>query len=160
MRVGCGFDAHAFCEGRKLILGGVEIAGARGLAGHSDADVLTHAICDALLGAAAEGDIGEHFPDGDEKYKDASSVLLLAQIAEKLRENGARIINIDATIALQSPKISAHKKAIRESIARALSLPQNRVNIKATTTENLGFIGRKEGAAAFAVALIEENNDD
>lgn len=156
IRAGCGFDAHAFCEGRKLILGGVEIPNARGLQGHSDADIIAHAVSDALLGALAMGDIGEHFPDTDPQHKDANSINLLAQLAQKARAAGATIINADATIALQSPRIAPYKNQMRANIAEALSLPQKRVSVKATTTEQLGFVGREEGAAAFAVVTVDD----
>ena len=158
IRIGCGFDVHAFCRGRKLILGGVDIAHDFGLAGHSDADVLTHALCDALLGALAMGDIGEHFPDSDSRYAGASSIDMLAQIATRARENGAVILNADTTIAMEKPKLLDYRDAMRASLAKALSLPVARVSVKATTCEKLGFVGRREGAAAFAVVLANDGN--
>jgi len=154
VRTGQGMDVHAFAEGRELILGGVNIPSEKGLLGHSDADVLTHAIMDALLGAAGLGDIGEHFPDSDEQYKGVSSLRLLAHVGELLSKNGLGIGNIDATLIMQAPKVSPYKDAMAENIARTLGTEVSRINIKATTTEKLGFAGRKEGAAAFAVCTL------
>ena len=154
IRIGCGFDAHAFADGRKLILGGVHIPDARGLAGHSDADVLAHAVCDALLGAMALGDIGEHFPDTDYAYANADSMMLLSQTAEKVRAAGGDIVNIDASVVLQSPKLSPHIEEMRRNMSAAAVLNISQIGVKATTTERLGFVGREEGAAAFAVALV------
>ena len=154
IRIGCGFDAHAFADGRKLILGGVHIPNARGLAGHSDADVLAHAVCDALLGAMALGDIGEHFPDTDDAYANADSMMLLSQTAEKVRAAGGDIVNIDASVVLQSPKLSPHIEEMRRNMSAAAVLNISQIGVKATTTERLGFVGREEGAAAFAVALV------
>ncbi len=154
IRIGCGFDAHAFADGRKLILGGVHIPNARGLAGHSDADVLAHAVCDALLGALALGDIGEHFPDTDDAYANADSMMLLSQTAEKVRAAGGDIVNIDASVVLQSPKLSPHIEEMRRNMAAAAAVNISQIGVKATTTERLGFVGREEGAAAFAVALV------
>ena len=156
MRVGQGFDAHAFVEGRRLVLGGVTIPHARGLAGHSDADVLLHAICDALLGAAALGDIGRHFPDSDAQYKDADSRMLLRAVAAKLAARGLRAANVDATVVAQAPRLAPHVPQMVANIAADLGLARDRVNVKATTTERLGFAGREEGIAALAVALVEE----
>lgn len=156
MRVGQGFDAHAFVEGRRLVLGGVTIPHARGLAGHSDADVLLHAICDALLGAAALGDIGRHFPDSDAQYKDADSRALLRAVAAKLAARGLRAANVDATVVAQAPRLAPHVPQMVANIAADLGLARDRVNVKATTTERLGFAGREEGIAALAVALVEE----
>lgn len=156
MRIGQGFDAHAFAEGRRLVLGGVAIPHARGLAGHSDADVLLHAICDALLGAAALGDIGRHFPDSDPQYKDADSRMLLRAVAAKLSARGLRIANVDATVVAQAPRLAPHVPRMVANIAADLGLASDRVNVKATTTERLGFAGREEGIAAMAVALVEE----
>jgi 2-C-methyl-D-erythritol 2,4-cyclodiphosphate synthase len=156
MRIGQGFDAHAFAEGRRLVLGGVAIPHARGLAGHSDADVLLHAICDALLGAAALGDIGHHFPDSDPQYKDADSRMLLRAVAAKLSARGLRIANVDATVVAQAPRLAPHVPQMVSNIAADLGLASDRVNVKATTTERLGFAGREEGVAAMAVALVEE----
>ena len=154
IRIGCGFDAHAFADGRKLILGGVHIPNARGLAGHSDADVLAHAVCDALLGALALGDIGGHFPDTDDAYANADSMMLLSQTAEKVRAAGGDIVNIDASVVLQSPKLSPHIEEMRRNMAAAAAVNISQIGVKATTTERLGFVGREEGAAAFAVALV------
>jgi len=156
MRIGQGFDAHAFAEGRRLVLAGVTIPHARGLAGHSDADVLLHAICDALLGAAALGDIGRHFPDSDAQYKDADSRMLLRAVAAKLAARGLRAANVDATVVAQAPRLAPHVPQMVANIAADLGLALDRVNVKATTTERLGFAGREEGIAALAVALVEE----
>lgn len=156
MRVGNGYDVHAFAEGRKLILGGVEISHEKGLAGHSDADVLIHAIMDALLGAAALGDIGKHFPDTDQVYKDIDSRKLLARAGELLERRGYRVGNIDAIVIAQAPKLSPHISLMRRNIAQTLGIGEECVSIKATTTEGLGFEGRKEGIAAQASVLIEE----
>jgi len=156
MRIGQGFDAHAFAEGRRLVLGGVTVPHARGLAGHSDADVLLHAICDALLGAAALGDIGRHFPDSDAQYKDADSRMLLRAVAAKLAARGLRAANVDATLIAQAPRLAPHLPQMVANIAADLGLARDRVNVKATTTERLGFAGREEGIAALAVALVEE----
>lgn len=156
IRIGQGYDVHRLVEGRKLILGGKEIAYEKGLLGHSDADVLTHAICDALLGAAALGDIGKRFPDSDDKYKNINSLILLKEVGNLLDTMGCTINNIDATIIAQEPKISPYIQEIRGNIAKVLNLSIGAVSIKATTEEGLGFTGRKEGIAALAVALIEE----
>ena len=155
IRIGCGFDVHAFCAGRKLILGGVNIPSEFGLLGHSDADVLSHAVCDAVLGALALGDIGEHFPDTDPRYKNADSLQLLSEAAAKARAAGGRLINVDATVALESPRLSPHAAAMRKNLAAALSADPSQISVKATTCEGLGFVGRQEGAAAFAVVLME-----
>lgn len=154
MRIGFGYDVHAFAKDRKLILGGVDIPHLLGLLGHSDADVLVHAIMDALLGAAALGDIGKHFPDTDQKYKNADSLKLLASVGEILKESGYTISNIDSTIVAQAPKLAPFIGEMRENIANALCLDISQVAVKATTTERLGFEGRKEGISASAVALI------
>jgi 2-C-methyl-D-erythritol 2,4-cyclodiphosphate synthase len=154
MRVGIGIDFHQFAPGRKLILGGVEVPYERGLAGHSDADVLLHAICDALLGAAALGDIGTHFPDSDPRYKDISSVALLAEVHRKITEARFAIENIDATVIAQEPKIAPYIPAMREKIAQTLGLSIAQINIKATTPEGLGALGRREGIGVWAVALL------
>lgn len=156
IRIGQGYDVHRLVEGRKLILGGKEIAYEKGLLGHSDADVLTHAICDALLGAAALGDIGKRFPDSDDKYKNINSLILLKEVGKLLDTMGCTINNIDATIIAQEPKISPYIQEIRGNIAKVLNLSIGAVSIKATTEEGLGFTGRKEGISALAVALIEE----
>lgn len=153
-RTGTGFDVHAFASGRKLVLGGVEIPYDRGLDGHSDADVLIHALMDALLGAAAMGDIGRHFPDTDEQYRGISSIVLLRQVGEKLSQAGYSIVNADVTVMAQAPKISPYIDEMRRNIAGTLQIDEDRINIKGTTTERLGFVGRKEGIAAEAVCSI------
>ena len=153
-RVGQGFDVHALAEDRALIIGGVRLEHPRGLAGHSDADVLAHAIADALLGAAGLGDIGRHFPDDDPTFKDADSLKLLAKVARNLEERGWGIVNVDATIIAQAPKMAPHLPAMAERLGQALKIHPSRVNLKATTTERLGFTGRGEGIAAQAVAFI------
>ncbi len=154
MRIGQGFDVHRFALGRKLILGGVEIDHPRGLAGHSDADVLIHAIIDAMLGAAGLGDIGMHFPDSDPSFKDASSVELLRTIAYAVNDVGFEISNIDATVIAQEPRITPHKPAMVNTVAMAVGIEPQQVNIKAKSTEGLGFTGRGEGIAASAVVLL------
>lgn len=158
IRVGSGFDVHAFAEGRPLILGGVHIPDETGLAGHSDADVLLHAIADALLGAAGLPDIGHYFPPGDPRYKDAGSQELLRQVYEFIRKEGfGRIVNVDATVIAEEPKLQPFIEPMKSKIAKVLSLEYGRIGIKATTTEKLGFIGRKEGIAAMAVVLVARN---
>ena len=157
MRIGCGFDVHAFADRRRLILGGVEVPHARGLIGHSDADVLTHAICDALLGAVGLGDIGTHFPNDDPIYKDADSLQLLKEVTARARTAGFCLVNVDSTVALEQPKLAPYIEAMRGKLAVALSATVEQVSIKATTSEKLGFVGRQEGAAAFAVALMEKS---
>ncbi len=154
MRIGQGFDVHQLVEGRKLIIGGVEILHDKGLLGHSDADVLLHAICDALLGAAALGDIGRHFSDTDAKFKNIDSRILLREVARMVTNAGFRIGNLDATIIAQAPKMAPHIPRMVENIAADLGVAVNAVNVKATTTERLGFSGRGEGIAAQAVALL------
>jgi 2-C-methyl-D-erythritol 2,4-cyclodiphosphate synthase len=153
-RIGQGFDVHRFAPGRRLILGGVELAHPRGLEGHSDADVLTHAICDALLGAAALGDIGGHFPDTDPAWKDADSLRLLEHVVALLGKNGWAIGNIDATIVAQEPRIAPYVERIRARLAGAAGIAAECIGVKATTSETLGFTGRGEGIAALAVALL------
>jgi 2-C-methyl-D-erythritol 2,4-cyclodiphosphate synthase len=155
MRVGQGFDVHALVPGRRLVIGGVEIPYARGLAGHSDADVLLHAICDALIGAAGLGDIGRHFPDSDPRYKGIDSRHLLREVAVLLRNGGLRVVNVDSTIIAESPKMAPHLDAMRANIAADLEIAVTDVNIKAKTSERLGALGREEGIAAEAVVLIE-----
>ncbi len=155
-RVGQGFDVHAFAKGRKLILGGIEVPHTLGLAGYSDADVLIHAICDALLGAAGLGDIGHHFPDTDARYAGADSRVLLADVLGQLKDHGWRVENIDATVIAQAPKLAPFIHEMRACLAGLLDVEMEAVNIKATTTEELGFTGRKEGIAAQAVALIRQ----
>ncbi len=154
MRIGQGFDVHQLVEGRKLIIGGVEIFYDKGLLGHSDADVLLHAICDALLGAAALGDIGRHFSDADVKFKNIDSRILLREVARMVTNAGFRIGNLDATIIAQAPRMAPHIPRMVENIAADLGVAVNAVNVKATTTERLGFSGRGEGIAAQAVALL------
>lgn len=154
IRFGIGYDVHKLVEDRKLILGGAEIPYSLGLEGHSDADVLLHAIKDALLGAAGMGDIGKWFPDTDMAYKGVSSILLLERVRDIIAERGWRANNIDATIVAQKPKLAPYILAMRENIARALAVPADRINVKATTTEGLGFAGRQEGIGAYAVASI------
>ena len=154
MRIGQGFDVHALASGRRLIIGGVDIPYDRGLDGHSDADVLLHAVCDALLGAAAMGDIGRHFPDTDSRYKNADSRMLLREVSCLVQEAGYRIVNIDATIIAQAPKMAPHISSMVNNIAADLGLSRGQVNIKATTTEGLGYTGRGEGIAAEAVVLL------
>lgn len=149
---GIGYDSHRLAPGRRLILGGVAIPGEVGLEGHSDADVLTHAVIDALLGAAGLGDIGQHFPDSDERYRDADSLQLLASVLPLVFAQGLELVNVDATVAIERPKLAPHREAIRESLAAALGLAPARVNVKASTGEGIGFVGRGEGVAALAVA--------
>jgi 2-C-methyl-D-erythritol 2,4-cyclodiphosphate synthase len=156
MRIGQGYDVHALVAGRRLVIGGVEIPHAKGLQGHSDADVLLHAICDALLGAAALGDIGRHFPDTNPGFQDIDSRELLRDTAKKVVAQGYRIVNVDATIVAQAPRMAPHISRMIGNIAADLGVAPAAINIKATTTEELGFIGREEGIAAQAVALIEE----
>lgn len=155
MRVGQGFDAHRLVAGRKLVIGGVEIAHDKGLLGHSDADVLLHAICDALLGAAALGDIGKHFPDTDARFKDIDSRELLRQVVKLLADRGRRVVNVDATIIAEAPRMAPHIPLMVANIAADLGLQPHYVNVKATTTERLGFTGRGEGIAAQAICLVE-----
>ena len=158
MRIGHGYDVHRLVEGRRLILGGVEIPFEKGLLGHSDADVLTHAIMDALLGAAALGDIGQLFPDSDPQFAGADSLALLEQVAARLRAAGCRVGNVDATVVAQKPKLAGHIPQMRENLARAMGVDPGRVSVKATTEEHLGFTGAGEGIAAHAVCLVEETN--
>lgn len=157
VRIGHGYDVHRLVEGRRLILGGVDIPWERGLLGHSDADVLTHAVMDALLGAAGLGDIGRHFPDTDPAYAGADSLRLLAHVAALLRERGFTVGNVDATVLAQRPKLAPHIPQMRDNLARAMGVDPEQVNVKATTEEGLGFTGTGEGIAAHAVALIGEN---
>ncbi|MBQ3081119.1 MAG: 2-C-methyl-D-erythritol 2,4-cyclodiphosphate synthase [Clostridia bacterium] len=156
MRIGHGYDVHALTEGRDLIMGGVNIPYEKGLLGHSDADVLTHAVCDALLGAAALGDIGYHFPDKDPAYKGISSIKLLSFVGALLKENGYTVVNIDSTVIAQAPKLAPHIAAMRGNMADALGIDAGAVSVKATTEEHLGFTGKGEGIAAHAVCLIEK----
>lgn len=156
MRIGHGYDVHRLVEGRKLVLGGVEIEHTLGLLGHSDADVLTHAVMDALLGAAGLWDIGHAFPDTDPAYEGISSLILLEWVMEMLDKQGYRVGNVDATILAQRPRLAPHIPAMRDNLARIMGVPASRVNVKATTEEGLGFTGREEGMAVHAVALLEE----
>ena len=157
MRIGQGFDTHALVAGRKLIVGGVEFQYEKGLAGHSDADVLIHAVCDALLGAAGLGDIGMHFPDSDPRYKDIDSRELLREVARMLEREKWKVMNVDATIIAQAPKFAPRIPAMRSNLATDLGVTPRAINIKAKTTERLGFVGRGEGIAAEAVAMLAEN---
>ena len=154
-RIGNGYDVHRLVKGRKLILGGVDIPHGLGLDGHSDADVLCHALCDSLLGASGAGDLGKYFPDTDNKWKDVSSLVLLKKSGELVTERGYEIANIDTTIVAQQPKLSPHIGSMTANIAEILKISLHQVNIKATTTEYLGFAGREEGIAAYAVALLQ-----
>ena len=155
MRIGHGYDIHRLTKGRNLVLGGVRIPFEKGLIGHSDADVLLHAVCDALLGAAGLGDIGIHFPDTDSRFKDASSITLLKSTVDMIRDKGFKIVNIDTTIFAELPKLTPYREAIKQSISNALRLSPDRINIKATTMEGMGAIGNGEGIGAECVVLIE-----
>ncbi len=155
-RVGIGYDVHRLEKGYSLIIGGVRIPFEKGLKGHSDADVLVHAICDAILGALALGDIGEHFPDSDERYKRISSLVLLSEVNEKIKASGYRVENVDSIVVAQKPKLSPYKFQMRKNIAEVLEIPVDRVSVKATTTEKLGFEGRGEGISAHAVVLLKK----
>ncbi|MBQ3003142.1 MAG: 2-C-methyl-D-erythritol 2,4-cyclodiphosphate synthase [Clostridia bacterium] len=155
MRIGHGYDVHRLVEGRKLFIGGVEIPHTLGLLGHSDADVLLHAVCDALLGAAALGDIGKHFPDSDERYKGIDSKILLRHCADLLGEKDYSVCNVDCTVIAQKPKLAPYIEAMRECIASCIGIEKDCVNVKATTEEKLGFTGNEEGIAAHAVTIIE-----
>jgi 2-C-methyl-D-erythritol 2,4-cyclodiphosphate synthase len=155
LRVGLGYDVHAFADGRKLILGGVEIEHERGLLGHSDADVLAHALADAILGALREGDIGKLFPDTDPAYAGADSLVLLASVGDLARERGFSLVDADCVVVCERPKLSPHRELMRANLARALGVDVERIGVKATTTERLGFEGREEGIAAQAVVLLE-----
>lgn len=155
LRVGFGYDVHPFAAHRKLFLGGIEIPHEKGLAGHSDADVLLHAICDALLGAAALGDIGQHFPNSDARFNNISSLELLARVNALLERNGCLTMNIDATVVLEHPKIASYVDLMRRAIAQTLKIQMSQVSVKATTNEGMGFVGRGEGCAAYAVACIQ-----
>lgn len=157
IKIGHGYDVHRLVEGRKLILGGVCIPHPKGLLGHSDADVLAHAICDALLGALALGDIGKHFPDNDEKYKNADSLVLLKKVCELVREQGYEISNVDSTVLAQAPKLRPYIDSMRQNLTEAMGVDVGSVSVKATTEEGLGFTGAEEGIAAHAVALVYKN---
>jgi len=152
--VGIGFDSHRLADGRRLVIGGVHVPGERGLDGHSDADVLAHALIDALLGAAGLGDIGERFPDTDERWRDADSMQLLASVVRSVLAEGLEIVNVDCTVVMEAPKLAPHRQAIRERLARVLALDPARVNVKASTGERMGFVGRGEGVAALASASL------
>jgi 2-C-methyl-D-erythritol 2,4-cyclodiphosphate synthase len=152
--VGIGYDSHRLLAGRRMVIGGVEIPGELGLDGHSDADVLAHAITDALLGAAGLGDIGEHFPDTDERWRDADSMQLLAEVVESVQNAGFELVNVDCTVVMERPKLAPHRQAIRDGLAAVLGLDARRVNVKASTGEGIGFVGRGEGVAALAVAAL------
>lgn len=156
IRIGIGYDLHTFAEGRRLVLGGVEIPFVKGLQGHSDGDVVLHAVADALLGASGNGDIGEHFPDSDDRYRDIDSALILKDVLKRLNKDGWRLNNIDIIIILEEPKLEHFKENIRDSIAGIMDIDKRRVNIKATTAEGVGAIGKNEAAASQAVALIEK----
>jgi len=151
---GIGYDSHRLAAGRRLVLGGVEIPADQGLEGHSDADVLTHAIIDALLGAAGLGDIGEHFPDTDERFRDADSIELLQTVLQRVTALGLQLVNVDSTVVMERPKLGSYREAIRERLAAALGLAPARVNVKASTGEGIGFVGRGEGVAALAVVTL------
>jgi len=159
-RIGIGYDAHPLVKGRKLVLGGVAIPFSKGLEGWSDADVLTHAVMDALLGAAALGDIGVYFPSGQKEYKDISSLVLLDRVASRLEDEEYRVGNIDVTVLAEKPQLAGHIDAMRKNISRVLNIEKNRVSIKASSNNDLGFAGRGEGIAAYAVALIESGDDE
>jgi 2-C-methyl-D-erythritol 2,4-cyclodiphosphate synthase len=153
--IGIGYDSHRLAPGRKLVIGGVEIEHEQGLDGHSDADVLAHAVIDALLGAAGLGDIGEHFPDSDERWRDADSMHLLAHVLALVNDTRHELVNVDCTIVMERPKLGGHKVAIRDSLATALALEARRVNVKASTGEGIGFVGRGEGVAALAIVSLQ-----
>lgn len=155
LRIGHGYDVHQFAEGRRCILGGVDVPSERGLLGHSDADVLAHALADAVLGAARLGDIGQLFPDNDPAYEGADSLVLLSRVAELVRAQGFAIVDCDCTVAAQVPKLAPYRDEMRANLAGALGVPRENVGVKATTTERLGFVGREEGIEAWAVALLE-----
>lgn len=155
LRIGHGFDVHAFADGRRLVLGGVDVPSERGLDGHSDADVLAHALMDAVLGAMRAGDIGKLFPDTDPAYEGADSLVLMSHVARLARERGFSILDVDCTVAAQAPKLAPYREQMRERMAAALGVDVEHVGVKATTTERLGFVGREEGIAAWAVALLE-----
>ena len=160
MRVGIGFDVHPLTPGRRLVLGGVEIPFGKGLSGWSDADVLTHAVIDALLGAAALGDIGRHFPPGDPQYQDISSLLLLERVGRELAENGWQIGNIDATVVAEQPRLGGYIDEIRQKLSQTLDISRDKVSVKAKTSAGVGFVGRGEGIAVYAVALLEGTEDE
>lgn len=156
LRIGHGYDVHRFAEGRRCILGGVDVPAERGLLGHSDADVLTHALMDAILGALREGDIGQLFPDDDPAYEGADSLVLLSRVTEVARSRGARVLDCDCTVAAQVPKLAPYRQQMRQNLARTMGLDVGCVGVKATTTERLGFVGREEGIEAWAVVLLDD----
>jgi len=156
-RMGIGYDSHRLKSGRRLVIGGVQLPGERGLEGHSDADVLAHALIDALLGAAALGDIGERFPDSDERWRGADSIELLESVAQGVVSEGLQIVNVDCTVVIETPKLAPHRDAIRRRLAQALALELGRVNVKASSGEGIGFVGRGEGVAALAIASLSES---
>ena len=156
LRIGHGYDVHQFAEGRRCILGGVDVPSERGLLGHSDADVLAHAVADAVLGAARLGDIGTLFPDNDPAYEGADSLVLLSRVASLVRDKGFAIVDVDCTVAAQAPKLAPYRDQMRANLAESLGVSVDNVGVKATTTEHLGFVGRKEGIAAWSVALLEK----
>ena len=156
LRVGFGYDVHKFTKGRKLILGGVEIPHSRGLLGHSDGDALLHSICDAILGALAQGDIGKHFPDTDKKYKGISSMKLLPDVSKILKQEKAKLVNIDTTIVAEKPKLANYTDKMRKNISRTLKIGLDKISVKATTQNGLGIIGKGEGIASFAIVLLEK----
>jgi len=158
--VGIGFDSHRLAAGRRLVIGGVHVPYERGLDGHSDADVLAHAVIDALLGAAGMGDIGEHFPDTDERWRDADSMQLLAGVVGTVQAAGLEIVNVDCTIVMEEPKLSGHRQAVRERLAQVLGVDRGCVNVKASTGEGMGFVGRGEGVAALAVAVLRHTHGE
>lgn len=160
IKIGFGFDVHSFAEGRKLILGGIEIPSDRGLQGHSDADVLLHAISDALLGALALGDIGQHFPNTDPKWKDVKSSVILKHCYELVKEKGYTLSNVDCMLAMERPKILPYIESIRNNLAELMTVSPNQISVKATTTEKLGFVGRSEGAVATAIVLLIKSDVD
>jgi 2-C-methyl-D-erythritol 2,4-cyclodiphosphate synthase len=160
MRVGIGYDVHQLVEGRKLFLGGIEIPFHKGLLGHSDGDVLIHAICDAILGAIGEGDIGTHFPDSDQSIKGIESARILAHVSSLARKNGYTVVNIDAVVAAQEPKIAPLRDTMRKSLAATIGISVDRISIKGKTTEGLGFVGKKEGIEVYAVALLDEAGNE
>lgn|SRR5574341_2575427 len=156
LSVGFGYDVHKLVKGRKLVLGGVRIPYSKGLFGHSDADVLLHSICDAILGALSEGDIGKHFPEGDKKYKGISSLELLSEVAKILKQKDAKVVNIDSTIVAEKPKLAGYTDKMRKNIAGTLKVGLNRVSVKATTQNGLGFVGKEQGIVSFAIVLLEK----
>ena len=154
-KIGFGYDVHKLVKGRKLILGGVEIPHSKGLLGHSDADALLHSICDAILGALAQGDIGKHFPDTDKKYKGISSVKLLSAVSKILEQKSAKVVNIDTTIVAEKPKLAGYTDKMRKNISKTLKISSDKISVKATTQNGLGFIGKGEGITSFAIVLLE-----